>query len=552
MKINIKKVILFIVISITLIFAGVWLFGYLQNTSQSEDSPNGTRNLFPFGEIFSGSRNEENTENIILDENGNPIQEVDGEESVTEGNRPQLQLITNKPTGGFVPLTRIIQEEIITESTLPNGEVTQQASIIDIEESLVRYSDIASGTIYETALDGDNAFREVKVVDNVIPNAEHAYFSANGNHVAFQYWDETDRKAETYVATLSRLSYEAEPCGYSFEGSIVLGEESEFVFNLHRFLNTIPETQLARSGINSPGNESPLATQVTLDAISRFQTLHKLSVDGSLGPQTRAKMIEVCNIQEEQKAKERFEKLDTQYEIFGTFLPEGIISLNMHPIENKLFFLERTLLGVTGTIQDLMSQERSTIFTSPFSEWLSYWNTDRNITLATKPSFNIPGYSYDLNTENGEYRKSLKERNGLMVLPSPDNTKLLVFDTQQDRPSMALYDRELNRLLPLSIQTFIDKCVWSTTSDYLFCGVPDSFGYGEEYPDTWYQGLETYSDSLWRINAVTLEEEMLSDIVSDYSLSIDIEKISIDRRNTFLFFIDKNSEFLWSYRIDTL
>jgi len=550
MKINIKKVILFIIISTALILGGVWLFGYFQNSNQGEETPGGLRNLFPFGEIFSGSRNEENSQNIILDENGNPVQQVDGEEDVVNATRPQLQLITNKPTGGFVALTRITQEEVLTETTLPDGTTSQQSSIADIEQSLIRYSDINSGTIYETALGGENAFNEVKVIDNVIPNAEHSFFSANGNHVAFQYWDEGDREIETYLATISLLSYQAEPCGYSFEGTLVLGEESEFALNLHRFLNLVPETQLASSGINSLGNESPLVTQSTFDAISRFQTVHNLSVDGSLGPQTRSKMIEVCNLQEEQKAKERFENSDTKYEIFGSFLPEGIVSLSMHPLENKLFFLEKSASGILGNIYDLMSQERKTVFTSPFTEWLSYWNIGRNVELVTKPSYGVEGYSYNLNIDNGDYKKSFRERKGLMVLPSPDDKKLLVFDTEQGRPSLSIYERELNRFLPLSIQTFIDKCVWSTTSEYLFCGVPDSFGYGDVYPDTWYQGLETYSDSLWRIDATTLEEEVLSDMVSDYSLSIDIEKINIDRKNEFLFFIDKNSEFLWSYRIE--
>jgi hypothetical protein len=79
--------------------------------------------------------------------------------------------------------------------------------------------------------------------------------------------------------------------------------------------------------------------------------------------------------------------------------------------------------------------------------------------------------------------------------------------------------------------------------------MPGSLGYGNEYPDIWYQGIETYSDSLWKINAETLQEDLLSDIPREYSKNIDIEMINIDDKSEYLYFIDKKTEFLWSYRL---
>lgn len=550
MKINIKKIILTILTITVVIFAGVWLFDYFQNENINENGTPRDRDLFPFGEIFPGSRDDGDTEGVILDEDGNVIQRVDDDEVIVEGIRPQLQLITNKPTGGFIPIKRIEELEVVEDITQDDGSFSQETTTIEVEQSIVRYSDIESGTVYETPVTGDRAFFETKVVDNVIPNAEHAYFSHNGDHVAFQYWDQNDRSAETYLASIERLSLDIEPCSYTFEGNITIGEESEFVFQLHQFLNMVPGAQLASSGINSPGNESPLATETTIDALKRFQTKYELTADGALGPRTRAVMLDVCNEQEEQEAQKRLEAQDTQYEIFGRFLAEGIVSINMHPNENTIFYLEADNGGAIGSLLDLENQEQSTIFTSPFSSWLSSWNNPLSIELQTKPSFDVQNYSYNLDTESGDYRKSFQERNGLMTLPSPDDSKLLVFDTDLDRPRLSIYERDANRFIPLSTQSFTDKCVWSSDSVDIYCAVPDALGYGQEYPDSWFQGLETYSDSLWRINTVNFQEELISDIRNDYLLSIDVEKIDIDEDNGYLFFIDKNTESLWSYRID--
>ncbi|MCA9352699.1 hypothetical protein KC901_00775, partial [Patescibacteria group bacterium] len=206
-------------------------------------------------------------------------------------------------------------------------------------------------------------------------------------------------------------------------------------------------------------------------------------------------------------------------------------------------------LGVLGVVRDLLNETKETIFESPFSEWTSQWDSENTIEISTKPSYAAQGYSYELSVDTHRYFKSLPEKKGLLTLVSPDNTKILTMEVTENDTVLSIFDRTSKRTRQLSLQTFPEKCVWSYNSRDVYCGVPNTLAYGNEYPDTWYQGLETYNDSLWKVNTETMAETMISDLNREYSENIDIDSINIDSKGEYLYFIDKNNEFLWSYRL---
>jgi peptidoglycan hydrolase-like protein with peptidoglycan-binding domain len=552
MKINYQKIILMIFIIFLIVAGVIWFFVFL-NQEETVDDPQRDENLFPFGEILPGSGfgsgvNQGTTGDGTLTEGG----EIGGIVEPVIDDTPQLQLIFNEPTGGFTPINRIEEEEVVTDQISQEGVVSQLVETIEVENHFVRYSAIEDGSVFETRLTGPGAFFQELIVDNFIPNAEHSIFSPDGEHVAFQYWDNDNRNIETYLGDIDLLSLDVEPCPYDFNGSIELEQESDTVLAVHQFLNRDSRTIVSQAGINSPGNESNFASEATFAAITRFQELNGLEADGKIGPQTRGEMIRVCNEQQEELAQEKLEELDTKYEISGFFLPQNIISVSMDPQSQEVFYLEEDVSGIVGTLRNLEEQTRRTIFTSPHRGWTSSWGSDDSIEITTKPSFASLGYSYNLQKEDGDYNKSFKERNGLTVLPSNDGEKILVHDIRDNRPALSIYERSSNRFLPLSIESFTDKCVWSSTDSFIYCAVPDALAYGNQYPDTWYQGKESYRDSLWRINTETLQEELLSNISVDFGEDIDVEKIDVDDSDQYLYFIDKNSEFLWSYRIEAI
>ncbi len=549
MKLDYRKII-WVIIIILLIMLGIgwWWFSTQETQTDTENDTN--TNLFPFGEFTGGIGSPDFGSQGTLDDSENiSTQETEdvSENTVTSAG-PKLRQVTFVPTGGFMPIMRTEEREISDISIDENGNTLQTTRIIEVANHYVRHSTIENADIYETHVTPESLETEI-VVNNFIPNAEHAYFSRSGDQVIFQYWNNQENIPESYLGKITPLEMIIEPCPFSFD-PVALDDKGDNVYEIHEFLNRVPQTQIARSGPNSPGNETSLAVTATITAIKNFQSIHQIDIDGAIGPSTKGKMQEVCNEQQESMAKKIFSEQDRKYSLSGYFLPKNITSISTSPLENIVFYIQDYTDGVRGVLQDLVTDTQNVIFESPFTEWSSSWNSKESIELYTRPSYAAKGFSYQLDTVTGRYFKSLEEKSGLTTLPSADNSKLFTMEIFNNGVRNAIYDRNTNRTIPTSLQTLTDKCVWANDNIHIYCAVPDALGYGPEYPDTWYQGIESYSDSLWRINTETREEELIEDIVNNYGESIDVEKILIDGKDNYLYFLDKHSEFLWSYRLE--
>lgn len=547
MKLNRKKIIFGVFIGFILfLIAGYFLI--LSNQEQ-EEAIDTTQNLFPFGEINPGdTRPDLGSQGTIGDETVG-IQETDTiDEETNAPVGPRLRRISDFPTGGFTPIIRIEEKEVSDIEIDNEGNSLQTTRTIEIKNQFVRYSAIEDASIYETKI-LPNILEEEVVVDNFIPNAERAYFNNTGEKILFQYWNKEERTPESYLASIEKIKLEIPACPFDFS-PIEIDMDEPRIIGIHSFLNRNPQTRIAREGINSPGNESSRVTESTITAIKNFQSLYQLDIDGELGPSTREKMVELCDIEEKRAAEEAFEKMERKYTVSGFFLTQGITEASMSPEGDKLFYLQKDTSGIVGIIQDLISNTKETIFESPFSEWLPIWNNESSIELTTKPSYLVDGFSYQLDPLTKRYFKSISERDGLTTLPSPDNRQLLVMEVVGDTTRLSIHGRSSNRTRPLSIQTLVEKCVWTPDSRYIYCTVPNSMAYGNEYPDVWYQGIESYTDSLWKINVKTFEEEVVSDFITEYDVDLDIKEINIDPEEEYLYFIDKKTEELWSYRLN--
>ncbi len=78
-----------------------------------------------------------------------------------------------------------------------------------------------------------------------------------------------------------------------FTKSLGLGTKDADVLRLQRFLNTDPATQIASSGLGSPGQETDYFGSLTEKAVQKFQLKHGIVVSASdpgyglVGPKTR-------------------------------------------------------------------------------------------------------------------------------------------------------------------------------------------------------------------------------------------------------------------------
>jgi hypothetical protein len=102
----------------------------------------------------------------------------------------------------------------------------------------------------------------------------------------------------------------------------------------------------------------------------------------------------------------------------------------------------------------------------------------------------------------------------------------------------------------LNIATLADKCAWSPIStSTVYCAVPNTVPKAT-YPDDWYQGKISFSDSMWRVEVNTnSSQEIFNPVTTEGQSDMDIVDISINNKADTLLFKNKKDQTLWSYDI---
>ena len=92
-------------------------------------------------------------------------------------------------------------------------------------------------------------------------------------------------------------------CSYTWTRNLSMGSTGDDVRQLQRFLNGNPQTQVAVTGVGSPGNESSYYGPATARAVSKFQEMYAAQILTPLGltkgtggfyTSTRAQLNKVC------------------------------------------------------------------------------------------------------------------------------------------------------------------------------------------------------------------------------------------------------------------
>jgi hypothetical protein len=233
--------------------------------------------------------------------------------------------------------------------------------------------------------------------------------------------------------------------------------------------------------------------------------------------------------------------------IKGSFLPNNITDISLSSDTSKIFYLFETGNSVIGTILNFKDNKKTQVFNSPFTEWLSWWPSDKMITLTTKPSANIPGYTYVVDPSKKNLSKILGNINGLTTLTNPSGKQILF---GRNDLSLNMYDVNTGNSTPLGIKTLPEKCIWNKLGDNLYCAVPKFIDIGG-YPDSWYQGEVSFNDQLWKIDVKNGVETMLTDPgVAVNGEEIDGIKLMLDDEGKYLLFINKKDSFLWELSLE--
>lgn len=236
-----------------------------------------------------------------------------------------------------------------------------------------------------------------------------------------------------------------------------------------------------------------------------------------------------------------------------TLLPQGTMNVAVSPDKNKIVYLVRSGENSQALISDFgingPTNKKTKIWESPIKEWAISWPSLNKISLATKPAYNVGGYLYSLSTSGNNFEKILGDIPGLTSLSNKMGSIILYSETTGTGFMSYYFDAkdEISSVFPVT--TLPEKCVFSRLSEkVLYCGVPNYIT-GSKYPDTWYQGLTSFTDTIYRVD---LDVNYKGEIINQTKLGdniIDVTNPILSDDENYLAFINKIDNTLWMAKV---
>lgn len=234
-------------------------------------------------------------------------------------------------------------------------------------------------------------------------------------------------------------------------------------------------------------------------------------------------------------------------EIDGVFLPNNIKELTLSS-DDKIFYLVSIGDGSVGIIADADGDGKVQVFDSLLSEWNIQWAGGDKIALTTKPSAGISGYLYFLDSKTEKLEKILSGIAGLTTLVNKDATHVLFTQNEGNRLLLRVLDIEEETITDLPLWTLSEKCIWSELNEnIIYCGVPNIIPRADNL-DLWYQGLISFSDSIWMIDIQTQTASILADPRDIANREIDLIKPILSADENYLIFTNKKDSTLWQLK----
>lgn len=237
----------------------------------------------------------------------------------------------------------------------------------------------------------------------------------------------------------------------------------------------------------------------------------------------------------------------TPYELKGKNLPDNIIAYTASPKKDKLFMLAKDNGSSIGYVSTFDGRSLVQLFTTPLTQINVEWPEENTIAITTKGTASEGGFLYFVNPKTGIWTKVLGPIPGIGARVSTDAKRILVSTTGNDKNVLtSIYTVADKKGIDAIVRTLADKCVWGNFyKEIVYCAAPSQIPEGT-YPDDWYQGSVSTIDKIWQINSTNGEIQLISSIVDISDRVIDAFNLSLDEKDGFLFFMNKNDLSLWS------
>ena len=519
---SLKKIIIFGII--VLILAGLIGFYFINKKNSSSTDTQTGKNLFPYGNNngTTGTGSPITTGGNV-DTTGTPQPDDGTPISTTTADR--LRQITQYPvTNNY----SFVTQKTILEPKL--DEVTNQTKLVARTDSvdMLRWNIKQTGILMDAEM-SDDAIITSQKTETKIPDAEELWFSGSGNNIFFRTWNAGSRSITTLLGIIPKpptLDY----CQTSFTQDLKVGSKTSDVKELQKYINKKLLLNIAIDGSLGPK---------TFALIKQLQTALNTAETGVYDTRTRDAINADCA-----SIVDQFNKTVTApAKLLTSVLPSSIPRGTASPDGTQIFFLLPVPGGINGMVANADGSSQHKVFESPLTEWSAQWVNKDTIALTTLATREADGYLYFLNPTTGDFKKILGPIRGLTTLVSPD-AKTVIYSNSSDTSVVTrTYQVGSGAVKVLGLATLPAKCAWQDAS-IVFCGVPKTVPPGQ-YPDSWYQGLTSFSDTLWSVNA----DQGTTSVVLSPEQSFDMTHVEISPSNKYIYFINKPDGTLWSYRL---
>jgi hypothetical protein len=166
--------------------------------------------------------------------------------------------------------------------------------------------------------------------------------------------------------------------------------------------------------------------------------------------------------------------------------------------------------------------------------------------LYTKPASLLFGYAYEVNQSNNLVRLPVSGNS----LTGIHTGEYIIFNRLQgDIYRSEIYNRSNGNIINSSIIALPEKCgVSRLDTSMIFCGYTIS-RYDYHYPEEWYKGVRTFTDSLWAINLSTGSAIQLVIPQAVTGRTLDIYNVSNGTDGKMVYFLNIADKTLWVYEL---
>jgi hypothetical protein len=235
--------------------------------------------------------------------------------------------------------------------------------------------------------------------------------------------------------------------------------------------------------------------------------------------------------------------------IQGVSLGENLKGVVASNDKNNVLFLVSDIDGVSGITSRFDGNLKKKVFGVSAKEWQISWPTADLISMTTKPNARINGFSYLVNKNTGLFNKIAENIPGLTVSINKDASYALIGKGGLSSTNISVLNLKTGAVAEIETKTLPEKCIWSVQNpSTAYCAVPNYIP-TVPYPDSWYQGLVSFSDSLWKIDASKGSASLIRNFQEEDKKDLDIVGMEITKNEQYLLFLNKTDLSYWSLKI---